>query len=150
MALHVGYDKEPDVREYLVEQISQLGRAEDAVRNRWGIAADYIGSLFAGKRNFKNAVICYQKSLEIKPDDVITLINLAGAYRGAGNFSAGISTLEKAIRIEPDKALLYFQLAQLFGQAEQITDTINALEKGLTLDPGNKKARRILEQLRAL
>ena len=149
-ALHIGYDGDPEVRDFLARQLSELGENETAVRNRWGIAADYIGSLFSGKRDFRNAVICYQKSLEVKPDDVITLVNLAGAYRNSGNFSAGISTLETAIRIEPEKASLYFQLAQLYGQSEQIPNAIKALEKGLALDPGNQNARRILEQLQAL
>ena len=150
MALHIAYDSDSEIRAFVVKTLSAAGNKEMALRNRWGIAADYFGSLFVSKNDFKSAIVCFQKSLEVKPGDAITLTNLANAYRRSGNLTSAISTISRAILITPKNASLHFQLAQFYGQNQQVPQAIRALEAGLKYAPENQNARRLLERLRGL
>jgi hypothetical protein len=146
-ALHLSFDHDPEVRAFLVKQLSGLGGKAGAVRNRWGIAADYFGSRWAAKGDYKNAIVCFQKSLEVKPGDSITLANLASAHANSGDLAAAIFTLETAARLKPQKASLHFQLAQFYVQNQQPAKAIRALEEGLQYAPDNQNARQLLQQL---
>lgn len=149
LALHLAFDTEQEVRTLLDQQLSDL-KTDKAVRNRWGIAADYFGNSYADAGDFSNAILCFKKSLDVMPDNVVTMSHLALAYLKAGDVESGLTWLKKGVKQKPEKAVLHFQLAQTYAQLQQIPQAIQELEEGLKYSPEDPTARRMLRQLRGL
>jgi Flp pilus assembly protein TadD len=150
MALHVGYDQRPEVREFLVNQVRSLGPREDAVRSRWAIAADTVGNMQVGRGDLPGALRCLEKSVEIKPDNYVTLSHLALVSFRSGDADAAIARLQQAIQLKPHKAVLHFQLAQTFAQLGRTAEAIQSLEEGLKYAPDDRAAQGMLRRLRGL
>jgi len=149
MALDVSSAEREDVRTFLTERLSSLGRNEQAVRNRWAVTAYYLGNAYAADGDIGKAIRCYRKALQIKPDNIVVRSRLALAHLKSGDFESGITELKRAIEFKPSKAALHFQLAQTYVHLQRLTEAIAALEKGLKYAPEDAKARRLLDQLRA-
>jgi hypothetical protein len=147
-ALHLGGDRSPEVRAFLAAQLNSLGPREDAIRNRWAIAADTVGSAAAGRGDLAGAIRCLEKSLEVKPDNHVTLSHLALAKLKAGDATAAAARLKQAIALKPHQAVLHFQLAQTHAQQGRIPDAILSLEEGLKYSPEDPNAQRMLQLLR--
>jgi len=147
-ALHLGGDPSADVSAFLAGQLKSLGPKEEAVRNRWAIAADTIGSAAAGRGDLTGAIRCLEKSLEVKPDNYVTLSHLALAKLKSGDATAAAARLQQAIELKPYQAVLHFQLAQTYAQQGRIPEAIQSLEEGLKYSPGDPKAQRMLQLLR--
>jgi tetratricopeptide (TPR) repeat protein len=150
MALHVGHDRRPEVRVLLEAQMASLGPGEDPVRNRWSIAADYMGGLQAANGNYAKAVHCYQKALEVKPDNVVALSHLAMALLASGEPGLAVQTLSHAIGLRPAKAVLHFQMAQVLARLGRVPEAIRALEEGIVYAPADPSAKGMLEYLKGL
>ncbi len=147
-ALHLITDQDPGVRAFLVEQLRLLGPREEAVRSRWAIAADTVGSAHAARGDLAGAIRCLEKSLEIKPDNHVTLSHLALARLRSGDATAAAARLRQAIELKPHKAALHFQLAQTHAQQGRIPEAIQSLEEGLKFSPEDPNAQRMLRLLR--
>ena len=66
-----------------------------------------LGLAYAKDANHKEAVVAYEKAIEINPEAPLAWNNLCVAYNNLKDFSKAISHCENAIRIEP-----LFQLAK--------------------------------------
>jgi Flp pilus assembly protein TadD len=150
MALHVGYSDRPEIRDFLDRQRTNLGTNESAIKARWAISADDLGSALAINNDLPSAIACLHKSLEIQPANVATMSHLALAYLKSGNTEESISTLRKAIATRPATPNLHFQLAQVYVQVADVPRAIEALEQGLQYAPHDEMARVLLAKLRAL
>jgi len=59
-----------------------------------GFALHQLGEL--------RAAICeYQKAIELKPDDVVTLVNMGETYVGLGRGQEGLALLKRAVELDP-------------------------------------------------
>jgi tetratricopeptide (TPR) repeat protein len=148
LALHVGFDDRAEVRSFLSEQLKSLDGRDDAVRRRWAVAADNLGSLFMQRGDLKGALACLEKSLEVLHDSVVILSHLSLARLRSGDTAGAVAALQQAIQVEPHKAALHFQLAQIYAQAGQTSAALGALESGLQYAPNDAKALQMLETLR--
>ena len=148
MALHLCQGQSPAMRALLDEPLKSRGARADSIRSRWAIAADTLGSAYAAKDDLTNAVLCLAKSLEVRPDNYVTLSHLALVLMKAGDFPEAIRWLQRAISLKPEKAALHFQLAQAHAQLRQIPQAIQEMEEGLKYTPEDQAAKRLLQQLR--
>lgn len=147
-ALHLSFDAQSDVRA-LLEVRKNSGKAEeDPLRNRWALAMDYLGGKLARGADFQSAIVCFRKSLEVRPDNIVVWSHLALAQLNSSEMPAGIQSLQRAIELQPYKAVLHFQLAQAYHRLGRVPQAIQALEEGLKYAPEDWNARRMLEQLR--
>jgi Tfp pilus assembly protein PilF len=149
MALHLSFEQQPDVRAFLDEQRKTTSTSQ-ALKNRWGIAADYFGNSYAGSGDMANAIFCFRKSLEIMPENVVTMSHLALAYLRSGDSENATVWLKNALKLKPGKAVLHFQLAQTYTQLRQIPQAIQELEEGLKYAPDDPIARNMLQHLRGM
>jgi hypothetical protein len=123
--------------------------ATQALKSRWGILADQFASMFSANGDLTNAIICLEKSLEVMPDNIVSLSHLAIARAKQGDLQSTLKLLKTAVAIRPHTANLHFQLAQTYLQMQEPTAAIHALEQGLSYAPDNQPARALLRQLRA-
>jgi tetratricopeptide (TPR) repeat protein len=146
-ALDVGYSRNADVQVFLADQRRRLGPSDEPLRNRWSLAADKLGSMFVERGNVQAARDCFQKSLDVQPDNVITLSHLALAHARNGDADEAVRWLVKAIQLKPAKAALHFQLAQILVQVQQPAAALRALQEGLKYSPDDPAALELLETL---
>lgn len=66
-----------------------------------------IGVCFERLNDFKNATIYFKKSLDIEPNLILALINLAIIEQSQGNFSSSEQLLNKIISIDPSHGEAY-------------------------------------------
>lgn len=100
-----------------LERFSKLGvEAEARAYKNYGDAALYDGQ-------HAKAVAQYEKSLEIKPEQVGVMINLAIAYRYAGAVEKAVKTLREASTIGTEReGLIYYNMGEILegmGKARQ-------------------------------
>ena len=147
-SLQIGSRRESAVQSFVDNETRNLGSNEPAVKNRWAVIADYLGGEFAARGEMDPAIVCFQRSLEVKPDNVVTISHLALSHLRAGNTAAAVDALERGIKLRPEKAVLHFQLAQTYAQLQKVPEAVRELEQGLTFAPEDEAARAMLEQLR--
>jgi len=147
-ALHLGYTQQTEIRSFCAERLRRLGPS-DPVRSRWAVAAGYCGDAWAEGGQIQNAIFGFKQSLEVQPDNVITLSHLALACQRSGDLPQALTALKKASSLQPARAVLHFQLALVYQQVRQIPEAIRELEAGLQFAPDDPAANRLLEQLRS-
>ena len=148
-ALHLSQGRTNAVRDFLVDNLGEAESNGLSIRNRWALAMDYYGSVYAGQRNHDAAVKAYNKALALKPSDAVTLSNLAVSLEALNNQVGAINAYERAIRANSGDAGLYFKVARLYAMNQQIPKAIESIKSGLYLDPDNAEAQRVLRQLEA-
>lgn len=146
--LHIGFGQQPETKSVLDSEIRKLGNDEHAVKDRWAVIADYVGGEFANRGEMQPAISCFRKSLEIKPDNVVTISHLALAHLRSGDQESAVAALQQGLRLRPEKAVLHFQLAQTYAQLQKFPDAIKELERGLEYAPEDQTALRMRDQLR--
>jgi len=146
-ALRVGGGQQLEIRSWCDERLRALP-TDDPVRSRWAVAAGYLGDALAAKGDQRNALACFDCSLEVKPDSVVTLSHRALSSLNMGDSESALQALRKAVTIQPYRAALHFQLASVYQQRQQISEAIRELEAGLEYAPDDPKANRMLDQLR--
>ena len=147
MSLHLSKGSDPTIRSYLLQTLQSLGQRENAVRRRWSLSIDFMGTLYMGEGNLDYAILAHKKALEINPDDGFTWINLGNALRANKQYLAAIDAFKEALKIKPYMTFIHFQLAGLYNITGRREDAIHILRQLLILEPDNQLARRILSQL---
>lgn len=147
MSLHLALDHDPAVHNYLVETLKNLKDKENAVRKRWALAVDYLGSLYSSLGAIDEAIKAHKKSLEVNPYDAFTWTNLGRTYWRVQKLENAILSYKRALEIKPSQSNIYFRLAELYSLTGKKPETIQTLKELLKLDPKNERAQQILKNL---
>ncbi|SMO54917.1 Tetratricopeptide repeat-containing protein [Solitalea koreensis] len=103
-----------------------------------------LGDVYLMKKDANNAVLNYNKALEVDKDYLRAYIGQAQIYKGAQNYQAALAPLEKAIAIDPNYAPAYGLLAELYyssGQSAKAIDTYKNKYLALTDVSCNSQTR---------
>jgi superkiller protein 3 len=68
-----------------------------------------MGNAYGKKENFNRAIECFEKAIEINPDDANVYYNLGLVYRVKGNNEKGIGYIQKAARLGNRAAQVYLR-----------------------------------------
>ena len=147
MSLHLAYDQNVKTHNYLISRLRGLGDEEGAVRSRWAIAIDFMGSFYASKGDLDGAIICHKKALEIKPDDPVAMTNLGIAYAQKGEIENGIAALQQAIRNDPQYMTAHLNLATVYLRRGDLGIAISAMNRALDIKPVDAAAHFFLANL---
>ena len=98
-----------------LKSIAQYGRADESRGMK-----DY-GDGFLRQKNYSMAIAQYLKALEIKPDYVGALANLAMAYTNSGNSEQALKILQDALKLKSVRTgPIYFNIAEILaGQGKR-------------------------------
>ncbi len=94
-----------------------------------------LGTHYLRHREPRKAIEYFQKTLSLKPDYDLAVINLARAYRALGDDDAALAGFERYLQIDPHDAYVHYQVGELWldrgdhGRAEA------AFRKAIELDP---------------
>jgi protein O-GlcNAc transferase len=93
------------------------------------------GNRFFDRNNLAEAISCYKKALEVRPDYFEAVFNLAKAHQERGNLEKAISRYQEATKLKPDLFQAYFNLGILFQESRHFQKAISFYEKALAAKP---------------
>ena len=115
--------------------------AEDCLLNAQTLApADhrwpyYLGHLYKGKGPHAQSLSSFKRALQLRPNDVATLVWLGDAYLVEGNADAAEPLFNQALTLEPTSAAAHFGAGRLALAKRDYVEAIAHLEKTLAIDP---------------
>jgi tetratricopeptide (TPR) repeat protein len=117
-----------------LRKIAHIGRSDEAAGMK-----DY-GDNFLRQKDYPMAIAQYQSALQIKPDYLEAMINMATSYYLMGNTRQGIKIFQDALRLKSGyEGTVYFNMADLYekqGKNDQAIDCLlKALDAGAEQDP---------------
>ncbi len=101
------------------------------------IAYNNLGNALFQKGNVDEALVHYQKALEINPDYAEAHVNLGNALLQKGNVDEAIVHYQKALQIEPDYAKAHVNLGSVLFQKGDVDEAIAHFQKALQINPDN-------------
>jgi Tfp pilus assembly protein PilF len=104
------------------------------------LAYNNLGTCLSEKGQLAEAMDCFHKSLQIKPDDSDVLYNLGNAFARLGNWDEAINNYKRALQIVPNQPDILDNLGFAFAARKQFADAIACFEAALKLDPDSSDA----------
>ena len=96
-----------------------------------------IGWAYLNLYDYDNALIYCTKSLEITPDDSITLSNLGNCYYGLGDYESAVTYYEQSMNSDPYNSYGIYGYASANQYLENYDDAIFGWSKYIELLPGD-------------
>ena len=95
-----------------------------------------LGESFARKGKIDEAIVEFEKALEMRPHYVEAYTNLGAAYGQKGMIDQSISASKRAIELDPTSATAYYNLGNAFGKSGDYEEAFAAFFTAIGLDPG--------------
>jgi tetratricopeptide (TPR) repeat protein len=132
-----------------VWQAYERAIAADDFRIGWLPQQTYIqrGNLLSWQERWEQAVVEYQKALELNDRSLRVRKALADAYVQKGDFSKAESVLREAVTLAPRSSEAYAALGDFYRGADALEPAIEAYAEALRLDPDNVEIQNILREL---
>lgn len=86
--------------------------------------------------DYGQAILSYQKGLELQPKDVTLLIGYGNALRHAGEMDKARQTYETAREMAPENALVRYNLGSVYGASGKLEASQAEYRKAVELNPG--------------
>ena len=99
-----------------------------------------LGEVFALKGQVDEAIIQFQKALEINPKYAEAHNNLGFALFQKGQVDGAIDEFQKALEINPKKAETHYNLGTILFQKGQVDEAIAQYSKALEINPDSAEA----------
>jgi tetratricopeptide (TPR) repeat protein len=77
----------------------------------------------------------YKRSLELKPDSELAVINLAHSYRAAGADEEAILGFQQFLKLDPRNEQIHYELAQMLIDHNRLDEAERHLEETISLAP---------------
>ncbi|MBF0445632.1 MAG: tetratricopeptide repeat protein [Magnetococcales bacterium] len=90
---------------------------------------------FHHAKQFDQAIKCYEKVLEIRPNDAATISNIGTALQSMGKLDEAVSSYKKAIKIKPDYAMAYSNLGNILAEQGRVEEAITHYKKAIKIKP---------------
>ena len=97
-----------------------------------------LGNWLARSRDPEGAIAAYKAALSLKPDDEVSLTNLAQLFRARGRREDELAALEvfrTALRVNPKNPQSWYQLATLYLDARRLDDARASFDDALKANP---------------
>ena len=98
---------------------------------------NYLGMAYYKRGNLKISLEYFKKAINLEPNNVIYLSNLAMNYRSLGNLDEYNSITNKISFITPKTAVEYLQVSQILYSKNNIIGAKSILQKGMEIYPNN-------------
>jgi Flp pilus assembly protein TadD len=110
--------RQPEVEQVLV--IEEL--------NRKGIELRKKGEI-------EEAITCFDRVLEMDPNNEAALHNRGVALRSAGRFEEALASFDHALERDPDNEMIWFNRGFCLGKLERYEEALKAFDRVLALSP---------------
>ncbi|MCK4988040.1 MAG: tetratricopeptide repeat protein, partial [Desulfobacterales bacterium] len=96
-----------------------------------------LGDALKAQSHHNQAIICYQKAIEARPDAFEAYIKLGMLYHDRGNFNEAICHYLKALQIKPDLAEVHYSIGLGYQALNKLDHAISSYDKAIQLKPGD-------------
>ena len=90
--------------------------------------------------NYTNAIVYYDKALEIDPDDSNVLVNKGDALTNLGRYEESKQCYDKVLSQNPNSSMALYNKACVMALEGEIEGSLGMLEKAINLDSNLIKA----------
>ena len=104
------------------------------------IAQNNLGSVLLQRGEVDEAMVHYQKALEIKPDSAETHYNLGNVLLQQGKVDEAIAQYQKALEINPDYAETHYNLGNALLKKGRVDEAISQYQMALQINPDYAEA----------
>jgi len=94
-----------------------------------------LGNYYVDRNDFKQAVVSYDRALQIEPRGVQAMVNKAMAYARMGENEKANDALQKALKVAPDSAAANFNMGLLKAEMKDRAAAEKHLRMALKADP---------------
>lgn len=104
-----------------------------------------LGKVYYTKKEYKNAIENYRKSLQLDPNDFDTTFNLAMSLKLDEQIEESTKTYEKAVQLNPKSYEAYYNLGNIYNSViDNPEKAIECFEKVLEIRPNDNEIRYFL------
>ena len=111
------------------------------IESIWNLSGDY----FKIYKNYKQAEVCFLKSIEINPNSYIAYVNLGFVNQETGNIEKAINYYQKAIELSPNNHIPYSNLGMMLHNQNKFIEARNYYLKSLEINPNNPSIQQNLQ-----
>ncbi len=94
-----------------------------------------LGNLYFKEGRYRESIDHFRKTLELKPDYDIAVINMAHAFRRLGDDAAAMAGYERYLQLDPRDAYVRYQVGEVFLERGDIDRAEQVFKQALELDP---------------
>lgn len=123
--------KSPEAREHLTVSIAVRPKAEPL---------NDLGTLLKADGHIDDAINCFSRAIELKPNYAIALNNLGNALRMKGRLSEAIGNFRAAAEHGPEIAEIHNNLGVALRDAEQLDAAENCFNEAIRIQPAFAQA----------
>jgi len=105
------------------------------------------GNVLAGQGELDEAIACYTKSLQLRPNYAPAHNNLGNALYLKGQFEQALAHYSRAVRYAPNLIDAHYNMAVLLARRGSTDDAIRKYRRVLEIDPNHTKAFEALQAL---
>ena len=95
-----------------------------------------LGDFLAQKGKVDEAIVEFERAIEIRTDYAAAYTSLGAAYGQKGMIDQSISASKKAIELDRRNATAYYNLGNAFGKVGNYEEAFASFFKAIELDPG--------------
>ncbi len=110
-----------------------------------------LADIYYSLEKYNDAIIYYEKAVEVDPDDIRSMINLGSVYVKSNSYNKGVDIFQKVIAKMPNSPDAYYNLGIIY--ADYLFDKSKAVyyfNKYLEFDSDSKSADEVREWLKML
>uniref|UniRef100_A0A1B6KFW2 SGTA homodimerisation domain-containing protein n=1 Tax=Graphocephala atropunctata TaxID=36148 RepID=A0A1B6KFW2_9HEMI len=103
-------------------------------------AADTLkneGNSHMSSLNFKEAVICYTKAIQLDPKNAVYYCNRAAASNKLGNYESAIQDCKTALKYDPSYSKAHGRLGLAYASLNQHEEAVKHYKRAVDLEPDN-------------
>jgi tetratricopeptide (TPR) repeat protein len=130
-----------------IQQLEAIAKANAGNVNAW-IA---LGNSQMDAQRFAEAIISYQRALDLDPKNADVRVDMGTCYRGVGQPEKAIEEYKKASKYDPKHAMTYMNSGVVYAyDLNKKAEAIRSFEKYLELAPNAPNAADIRQQIQQL
>ena len=130
-----------------IQKLESIAKANPKNANAWAM----LGNALMDAQRFAEAIIAYQRSLDIDPKNVDVRVDMGTCYRGVGQPDKAIEEYRKGMQTNPRHAMAYMNAGVVYAyDLGKKAEAIKAFEKYLELAPGAPNAADIRQEIQKL
>ena len=92
-----------------------------------------LGNVYHTLDRFSDAVTCYQRAIEWKPDRAVTFFNLAGSLRQVNRLDEAKSCIQHALQLDGNYARAFMRYGDILSDQRLFDEAVSAYQKSIAL-----------------
>jgi tetratricopeptide (TPR) repeat protein len=130
-----------------IQQLESLAKANPRNADAWTA----LGNAQMDAQRFAEAIISYQRSLDINPKNVDVRVDMGTCYRGVGQPEKAVEEYRKAMKIDPRHPMARMNAGVvLANDLGRKTEAVKEFEKYLELAPNAPNAVDIRQEVQRM